>query len=362
MEKVFDSHVHYSFEIPLEETIAIFREEFKATGTEKYAFMSLPHHANDYGTAVTFDDMQNIKGAYLKHVFSPNAHTFAGLEHPLEETDKKKYADNLLKQAEEYMAAGFDGFKMLEGYPSMRKAMKMPLCDEAYDKYYSFLEENNVPVTMHIANPEENWDSMKVSEYARKVGRYCDSTYPTKAELHAEVDAIMKKHPRLRLALAHYGFLTYNIKDARRFLDDYENTVLDITPGGEQYFNMLKDWDTWHEFFVQYQDRIVYGTDFYAFPKDEKWEENFKRRTNFVRQFFETDTEHLYIDKTFRGIKLEESIRKKIYFDNAVRELGEPKKMNVAYMIKKAEELLLKPTHKSENAEKDLKFILENLK
>ena len=93
MEKVFDSHVHYSFEIALEETIAIFREEFAATGTEKYAFMSLPHHAKEYGLGVTFDDMQNIKGLYLKHAFSPNAYCFAGLEHPLEETDENKYAN-----------------------------------------------------------------------------------------------------------------------------------------------------------------------------------------------------------------------------------------------------------------------------
>lgn len=361
MEKVFDSHVHYSFEIPLKETIATFAEEFKTTGTEKYAFMSLPHHATEYGLGVTFDDMQNIKGLYLKHAFSPNAYSFAGLEHPLGETDDKKYADCLLKQAETYAAAGFDGMKMLEGYPSMRKAMKRLLCDKAYDKYYAFMEENQIPITMHIANPAENWDPMSVSEYARSVGRYCDHTYPTKAQLHEEVDTIMKKFPRLRLALAHYGFLTYDIRDAKRWLDEYENTVLDITPGGEQYFNMLKNWDEWHEFFVQYQDRIVYGTDFYAFPKDEKWEENYKRRTNFVRQFFETDTEHLYIDKTFRGVKIEEDIRKKIYWENATRELGAPKKINLAYMQQTAESLLKKGEHKDKFAEEDLQYILENI-
>ncbi len=361
MEKVFDSHVHYSFEIALEETIAIFQEEFKTTGTEKYAFMSLPHHATEYGLGVTFDDMQNVKGLFLKHVFSPNAYSFAGLEHPLEETDDKKYADCLLKQAETYAAVGYDGMKMLEGYPGMRKAMKRTLCDKAYDKYYAFMEENQLPITMHIANPAENWDPMSVSEYARSVGRYCDHTYPTKAQLHEEVDTIMKKFPRLRLALAHYGFLTYDIHQAKRWLDEYENTVLDITPGGEQYFNMLNNWEEWHAFFVQYQDRIVYGTDFYAFPKDDKWEENYTRRTNFVRQFFETDTEHLYIDKTFRGVKLEKSIRDKIYRENAARELGAPKKIDLAYLQQTAEKLLTKTEHKDPFAKEDLRFILKNI-
>ena len=361
MSKLFDSHVHYTFEIPLDETIDIFREEFAETGVEKYAFMSLPHHAKEYGLGITFDDVQNVKGLYLKHAFSPNAYSFAGLEHPLEEIDKKTYANRLLKQAEEYAAAGFDGMKMLEGYPSMRKAMKLQLCDEVYDKYYSFLEENRIPITMHIANPAENWDPMSVSEYARSVGRYCDHTYPTKAELHAEVDEIMRKHPKLRLGLAHFGFLTYDIREARRWLDEHENTVLDMTPGGEQYFNMLNNWNEWHEFFVQYQNRIVYGSDFYAFPKDEKWEENYKRRTNFVRQFLETDGEHLYIDKTFRGVKMEESLRQKLYYENAMRELGEPKKIDLNYLQNKAEMLLKKGDHKDKFAQTDLEFILKNL-
>ena len=112
---------------------------------------------------------------------------------------------------------------------------------------------------------------------------------------------------------------------------------------------------------MQYQNRIVYGTDFYAFPKDEKWEENYKRRTNFVRQFLETDGEHLYIDKTFRGVKMEESLRQKLYYENAMRELGEPKKIDLNYLQNKAEMLLKKGDHKDKFAQTDLEFILKNL-
>ena len=40
MEKVFDLHVHYTFDIPLQKTISIFKEEFALTETEKYCFLS----------------------------------------------------------------------------------------------------------------------------------------------------------------------------------------------------------------------------------------------------------------------------------------------------------------------------------
>ena len=67
--------------------------------------------------------------------------------------------------------------KMLEGYPSMRKAMKRKLSDSVYDPYYSFLEEKGIPVTMHIANPETFWDITKVDAWSLKAGRFCDETF-----------------------------------------------------------------------------------------------------------------------------------------------------------------------------------------
>ena len=289
-------------------------------------------------------------------------YAFAGLEHPIDafEREDSYLSDLYLKQAEEYKAAGFDGMKMLEGYPSVRKAMKRPLDHSVYDKYYSFLEENNIPVTMHLANPESLWNIAEADEYSIKMGRVCDSTYPTKEELHDEVDGIMKKHPRLRLTLAHFGFMSTDIERAKRWMD-YENTCFDITPGGEQLLKMGKEWDSWGGFFEKYQDRILYGSDYYAYPEDEKWEENFTKRPKFIREFFETDTEHEYQSEKFRGIKLDGKIIEKIYWNNAMRLFGEPKKINYSYIKDNAEKLLSKQNKYSEFADEDLMYILKTI-
>lgn len=363
-EKVFDMHVHYLMSIPLEETIKIFKDEFVATGTEKYNFLSIANEA-DHG-ALEFKEVQNIKGLFLKKVFSPNAYAYAHLEHPLDVAERpdQELAELYLKQAKEYYAAGYDGMKMLEGYPSMMKAMKRKLSDPVYDPYYSFLEEKGFPVTMHIANPETFWDITKVDAWSLKAGRFCDETFPTKAEIHKQVDEILQKHPRLKFTLAHFGFMSYDINQAKRFLDDYPNTMLDLTPGGEQLLKMRETWDEWHEFFVQYQDRILYGTDFYAFSKDggqEAWERSFWRRPRFVRQFFETDGEHDYGNRPFRGVKIEKPILDKIYRENALAFLGEPRKIDLGYLAKKAEERLKMPNKQEAFADEDLQFILKNL-
>lgn len=329
MEKVFDIHIHFSFDIPLAETIAIFKEEFAATGTAKGCFLSLPHHAAN--GVVDYDETQNIKALYLKKVFAPNFYAFAGLVHPKDHSDEKAVAKEFLRQAEEYFSAGYDGMKMLEGYPTLLKAWRVPLDSPIYDDYYAFMEENGYPIILHAGNPQENWDITKASAHAIQAGRVYDSSYPTKAEITAQIFRVLEKHPKLKLILAHFGFMSYDISEAERFLS-YPNTLLDTTPGGEQFINMQKDWNTWLPFWEKYQDRILYGTDYYAFPKDENWETAFQRRPKFLRQFFETDTEHDYLGETFKGVKFDERLLEKIYWNNAERILGKPKQIDEEYL------------------------------
>ena len=358
MEKVFDLHAHYSFELSLRETISIFREEFARTGTEKVCFLSLPHHAEK--DEVTYDEMQNLKGLCLKRAFSPNAYAFAGLVHPQDYTDTQAVAVDFLRQAKEYLQVGYDGIKMLEGYPSLVKARNLPVDSKVYDEFYAFMEEKGYPILMHIANPEENWDRAKASPQAIAAGRVYDDTYPTKEELTAQVFRVMEKFPKLKLILAHFGFMSTNIRQAEQFLS-YENARVDITPGGEQLINMGKEWEKWLPFWEKYQDKILYGTDYYAFPKDENWEVAFQRRPKLIRQFLETDGEYEYLGESFTGIALEKKLRDKIYCKNFEELLGAPKKIDENYVEFTAKKLLEISNKKSAYAQEDLAYILKEI-
>ena len=358
MEKVFDLHIHYTFKLPLEETIAIFKEEFAATGTEKYCFLSLPHEVED--DIVVYDELQNIKSLYLKQVFFPNAYAFAGLVHPNEHTNVKAIAQNFLQQAKDYLANGYDGIKMLEGYPSLLKAWQIPLDSPVYDAFYSFMEEKGYPILMHLANPKENWDIETASIDAIQAGRIYDESFPTKEEITAQIFRVLVKFPKLKLILAHFGFMSYDIFEAQRFLS-FPNTFFDITPGGEQLINMQKKWETWLPFWEKYQNRILYGTDFYAFPKDENWEIAFHRRPDFLRRFLETDKQHQYLGEAFYGINLNKKIRDKIYRENFLSLLGTPKEIKKSYMRTTANELLALEGKKSKYANDDLEYIIANL-
>ena len=78
LEKVFDAHIHHTFDIPLEEAIAIFKAEFQETGTVAGVFLSCPHHSD--GEKLYVDELQNVKTLCLKHAFS-GSYAYAALVH-----------------------------------------------------------------------------------------------------------------------------------------------------------------------------------------------------------------------------------------------------------------------------------------
>ena len=363
MEKVFDAHIHHLLKVPMNRAVGILQREFEQTGTEGGCFLSVPHEAGPDGIVHT-EHLQNLKMLFFKHVFGENHYAFAGLMHPSDYTDRKAIKKDFLRQAEEYLSVGFDGIKMLEGYPSLLKARGFGPDDEIFDDFYAFMEKNGHPITIHFANPAANWDREKVSPHAIMAGRVYDGTYPTKDEISAQVFRVLDKFPRLRLAAAHFGFFMGEKQNAERFLGAYPNTYFDITPGGEQYFHMLKDWDYWHAFIEKYRDRIFYGSDFYPFSDDdeEKWQTLFWRRPRLIRQFFETDTEHDYMGTPFRGVALEKPLRYRIYRENAKHFLNPRTPVDKAYLVREAERLTLVPNKESPFADEDLAFILNTLK
>ena len=320
--------------------------------------MSLPHHAD--GEKVTFDSCQNLKGLFLKYKFSPNAYAFAGLEHPETHFDKATVADNFLEQAERYMSVGFDGIKMLEGYPSLVKNWGLAIDDEVYHKFYAYMEKNGYPILIHLANPRANWDLKSASEHAVKAGRVYDESYPTKDELTMQLFNVLKRFPNLKLILAHFGFFSKEMQNAEKFLS-YKNTLFDITPGGEQLIYMSENWQSWLPFWQKYSDRILYGSDFYAFPKDEKWKENFTRRPYFIRNFLETNTRHDYVDGEICGVMMEKSLLSKVYRDNFEKTLGKPKSISLDYLSQTAKNLLKCVKADERRSKCDLEYILNNI-
>jgi predicted TIM-barrel fold metal-dependent hydrolase len=299
-------------------------EAMRESGIEAFNVLSLASAQEKSFTGKYL--LQNLLCLLIKASYpGKTIYTFGSLNYPLPSEPDQKY--DFPDQARRLVDMGFDGFKMIEGKPDVRKLSGLPLDSEIYDGFYSFLESEKIPLLYHVADPEEFWDIKKVPSWAVSSGWYFgDGTFPEKKALYREVDGFLQKFPRLKVVFAHFYFKSASVEAASEFLDRWPNVSIDITPGSVMYPDFSADPERWREFFIKYQNRILFGTD--SVDTDVKFSLD---RNLDVRYFLETKGEFKSRawDCTLTGICLDKEVLEKIYRKNFISFAGnKPKSIN----------------------------------
>ena len=154
----------------------------------------------------------------------------------------------------------------------------------------------------------------------------------------------MKKFPKLKLCLAHLGFMT--CEEANGYLESWENTSFDLTPAAEWCQSVTENYDEWKVFFTKYAEKLYFGTDTYNNIEGKDDADGYERscaRYNVARRMLEKKSDEL-IDSgsklgVFKPLGLSRELLERIYYKNSRELLGNPKKMNVDLFILEACEL-----------------------
>jgi len=265
--------------------------------------------------------IQNHLALTLKLRHPGKVYACGGLRYKLPAQTKANF--DPLGQAKRLIELGFDGIKMIEGKPTAYEFLGIAMNDPVYDEYYGWLEEKQVPVVFHVADPETFWDRSKIPPHFLEMGWcYDDGTYPTKEQLYSEVDDVLERFPRLRLIFAHFYFLSGDADRADRFLERWENVSFDITPGMEMYGNFSRDPGRWKDFFTKHRERIVFGTDNICSVDEGERNEAVAKIRN-MRRFLETTDEFTFGRYDVKGLGLDEAVLAKIYHENFGRYFGD---------------------------------------
>ena len=254
-----DVHTHLLRREPIDTSLGIFR-----TMMDHYGYASVNIACCHRVDPEDVDAANVLKGLYLKARLNEDGPDRAVVYgNPTHFYDGRDTAENYLAQVQTQYAMGVDGFKILNGKPQNRKRMGRPLCDRIFDKMYAFLEENSIPVLMHLGDPPHFWgDKSEMSAYGLAHGWWCgDGTFPSLEELREEVSGILTKFPRLKLCMAHFYFLGHDPEGARAFMERWENVSLDLTPGGIMFVGFDAQPEKWQRFFADFSHRIFFGTD-----------------------------------------------------------------------------------------------------
>ena len=356
-----DGHIHITFAHPVDVTAKILDDTMTWYDCERIAILGLQQDSKKHA-----DPGNNLKALYCKSHLNaeyPDRHVYA-FSSIFHHYDARDTAEGYLAQARVLWNMGFDGVKILDGKPKMRMNLGRRLDDPIFDPMYAFLQEKDMPLTFHLGDPPEFWDINKISEYALKVGWYCDETYPTLEEMRAEVLGILDKFPRLRLTMAHFFFLSQDMEACEALFEKYPTLCFDLTPGGEMFENFSKRPDDWRTFFIRYADRISLGTDTYNYDLHSELSEYGQgadlARTNLVRKYLEWTEpfEHPWYG-TLIPLGLEDETLIKIYRGNFLRRLGEPRPINRLAAAETAADMLAALDNGALYCESDARTALE---
>lgn len=258
--KGIDSHYHHcQWFADGEDFITSEKQYREACGLDTVNVLCLPNLQDLFPQR---DMTQNILAAILK-LEDPSVYAQSGFyypEHPVRTPLPEEF--HFLKQVQELMAIGFDGFKMLESKPNAHKLLQFSPDKEEYDAFFAYLEENKIPLTWHVNDPEEFWEADKVSDTAKKNGWfYGDGTFASKEDIYEEVFHVLERHPKLCVTFPHCFFMSAAPERVIALLEKYENVWIDLTPGPEMYLNFTEKHDVWVKIFKKYTHRILFGTD-----------------------------------------------------------------------------------------------------
>jgi hypothetical protein len=310
---IIDGHVHFVHPEYLDDMIHLLDE----SGCARANLVCIPNR--DGST-------HNPAALYFKECYPERAFISAALEYAPALADPVHAPDILAAQVRAFKARGFDGLKLIEGKPEVRKLLPHPLDGPLYVPMWAALEEEQLPVVFHVADPDEFWDAQACPTWARQAGwDYSDGTFPAKEELYAEVDHILARHPRLKITLAHFYFLSGQLGRAAQFLKAHPSVCFDLAPHTGMYQDFSRQPVEARQFFLEFQDRILYGTDLdtRTLARGESGRAFMRFIPWLVRSCLETDGEFATDQNSrYHGLGLPDAVLRKIYSANFERIYG----------------------------------------
>ena len=208
-----------------------------------------------------------------------------------------------------------------------------------FDPVFQYLAKVGIPVAGHLGEPKNCWLPLEKmttkndSNYFAKNPQYhmfLHPEMPSYEEQMAARDRMLAKNPDLIFIGCHLASLEWSVDELARFLDLFPHAAVDLSARmGQIFFQTRDDRGKVRRFFMQYRDRILYGTDIIDGGSNNP--ESFQKRVHdtWVRdwEFLTTDNEMTspLIRGTFRGLKLPREVVIQIFYQNAVNwyNLGE---------------------------------------
>jgi predicted TIM-barrel fold metal-dependent hydrolase len=212
--------------------------------------------------------------------------------------------------------------------------------DPAFAPVYAYLEKEGITLAAHLGEPRNCWlpydeitmgNDLNYYTHHPQYHMYQHPEAPTYEQQIEARDHILERYPNLKFVGCHIGSLEWNLDEVAARFEKYPNFNVDLAARvGHVQLHASKNREKVRDFFIKYQDRVLYGSDFDVVEtSSEHYEEKCKALYDGWKNewmFFATD-ETLTADKmnipdapeTIQGLQLPKKVVDKIFHGNARR-------------------------------------------
>ncbi|MFL2609022.1 MAG: amidohydrolase family protein [Flavobacteriaceae bacterium] len=235
----------------------------------------------------------------------------------IDDEDFKGNTTLLINDAVKQGAIGLKVYKNLGLNLRDSKGKRVPVDDERLSFIWEECAKLNIPVLIHSGEPKAFFDPIdKFNErwlHAREKPNSFRSSdqYPPFEKVMLEQYNMFRKHPKTMFINAHFGWYANDLNKLSKILDELKNVNVEF---GAVINELGRQPRAAKNFFIKYQDRILFGKDIYK--KDEYY---------IYFRVLETSDEYIqYYRKRhglwrLYGMGLPDVVLKKIYHENALK-------------------------------------------
>jgi uncharacterized protein len=231
------------------------------------------------------------------------------------------WAQKAVAQLEADVAAGAVGVGEIP--KSLGLSIKKPdgsrlkIDDPELDPIWDACARLKLPVFIHTADPQEffqpidytNERWLELALFGDR--RYPQDRFPSFETLMTERDNLFRKHPKTIFVAAHLGWHANNLARLGKMFDEMPNVYSEV---GAVLYDIGRQPRVAHDFFIKYQDRILFGKD--SFQPEEY---------PYYWRVFETHDDYFDYYRNYHafwklyGIDLPDTVLKKVYYQNALK-------------------------------------------
>ncbi len=240
--------------------------------------------------------------------------------------DDANFSQEMVAQLDDAVARGARGLKILKDLGlGVRGKDGKPIAvdDPRLDPVWEECGRLGIPVSIHISDPEAFFHPVDArNERYEELIEHPDWSFygprfPSKESLLAARDRVFARHPNTTFVALHMANWPERLDYVSEVLDRYPNVMVEF---GARQAELGRQPRRAREFFLQYQDRIMFGTD------NGMSEEMYRNHFRWLETSDESFDYWGYPGQgrwKIYGMELPDAVLEKVYHSNAERMLGQ---------------------------------------